>query len=91
MESLSGRCESVFANPGLRRLELAAVGSFAGSWGFAVALAIFAFDAGGTTAVGIAMLCRMLPAAFTAPFIAVISDRRPRRQVMLTADSSASG
>ena len=32
------------------------------------------------------MLCRMLPAALTAPFIAVISDRRPRRQVMLTAD-----
>ncbi len=85
MESLRA-LRAVFANPGLRRLELAAVGSFAGSWGFAVALAIFAFDAGGTTAVGIAMLCRMLPAAFTAPFIAVVSDRRPRRQVMLTAD-----
>jgi len=85
MESVRA-LRSVFANPGLRRLELAAVGSFAGAWGYAVALAIFAFDAGGATAVGIAMLCRMLPAALTAPFIAVISDRRPRRQVMLTAD-----
>ena len=85
MESLRS-LRAVFANPGLRRLELAAVGAFAGAWGYAVALAIFAFDAGGAAAVGIAMLCRMLPAALTAPFIAVISDRRPRRQVMLTAD-----
>jgi MFS family permease len=85
MESLRA-LRAVFANPGLRRLELAAVGAFAGAWGYAVALAIFAFDAGGASAVGIAMLCRMLPAALTAPFIAVISDRRPRRQVMLTAD-----
>jgi MFS family permease len=85
MESIRS-LRSVFANPALRRLELAAVGSFAGAWGYTVALALFAFDAGGATAVGIAMLCRMLPAALTAPFIAVISDRRPRRQVMLTAD-----
>ncbi len=82
---------AVFANPGLRRLELAAVGSFTGSWGYSVALAIFAFDAGGATAVGIAMLVRMVPAAVTAPFTAVLSDRRPRRQVMLTADIARIG
>ena len=40
---------SVFANPGLRRLELAAVGSFAGLVYTPSPLAIFAFDAGGTT------------------------------------------
>jgi MFS family permease len=76
----------VFANPGLRRLELAWVGSVTGEWAYAVALAVFAFEAGGATAVGVVALLRFLPSAVVAPFAAVLADRYPRKRVMLTAD-----
>jgi MFS family permease len=76
----------VFANPGLRRLELAWVGSVTGEWAYAVALAVFAYDAGGATAVGIVALLRFLPSAAVAPFAAVLADRYPRQRVMLSAD-----
>ncbi len=42
----------VVANPLLRRLQLAAVGSTLGSWAYTVAIAVYAFRAGGATAVG---------------------------------------
>ena len=76
----------VFANPGLRRLELAWVGSVTGEWAYAVALAVFAFEAGGATAVGVVALLRFLPSAAVAPFAAVLADRYPRQRVMLAAD-----
>jgi MFS family permease len=76
----------VFANPGLRRLELAWVGSVTGEWAYAVALAVFAFESGGATAVGVVALLRFLPSAIVAPFAAVLADRYPRQRVMLAAD-----
>jgi MFS family permease len=76
----------VFGNPGLRRLELAWVGSVTGEWAYAVALAVFAYDAGGATAVGVVALLRFLPSAVVAPFAAVLADRYSRRRVMLSAD-----
>jgi hypothetical protein len=84
-ESLRSLAE-VFANPGLRRLELAWVGSVTGEWAYAVALAVFAFEAGGATAVGVVALLRFLPSAIVAPFAAVLADRYPRQRVMLVAD-----
>lgn len=76
----------VFANPGLRRLELAWVGSVTGDWSYAVALAVFAYEAGGPTAVGVVGLIRFVPSAAAAPFSALLADRYPRERVMLGAD-----
>jgi MFS family permease len=76
----------VFANPNLRRLQLAYAGSITGEWSFAVAVAVFAYDAGGPAAVGVVYLIRMLPAAVASPFVSVVGDRYDRRVVMAVAD-----
>jgi MFS family permease len=51
-----------------------------------VALSVFAFESGGAAAVGLVVLIRMLPAAVTAPFSALLADRFSRTRVMLAAD-----
>jgi MFS family permease len=76
----------VFRNPDLRRIQLAYAGSEIGSWGSAIALAVIAYDRGGTTAVGLVLLAQQLPAAFAAPFTGLLGDRMQRRRVMLGAD-----
>jgi MFS family permease len=77
---------AVFRNEDLRRLELAWSGSIIGQWGYEVALAVFAYRAGGAAAVGLVGLVRLLPAAFVAPFAALLGDRFPRKRVMVAAD-----
>lgn len=74
----------VFAEPNLRRLELAWTGSIGGEFAYAVALAVYAYDSGGATAVGIAVIVRMLPSALAAPFATTLGDRFPRDRVMVT-------
>ena len=54
-------------NRNLRRVELAWGASIAAEWAHFVALGVFAYTEGGATAVGIAGLVRMLPAAVVAP------------------------
>ena len=76
----------VFANPDLRRLQLAAAGSIIGSWSYAVALAVYAYDVGGAPAVGLVALLRFVPSAIAAPFTSLLADRYPRRRVMVAAD-----
>jgi MFS family permease len=76
----------VFANPDLRRLQLAAAGSVVGSWAYAVALAVYAYDVGGAAAVGLVALLRFLPSALASPFTSLLADRYPRVRVMLVAD-----
>jgi MFS family permease len=82
---------AVFANEDLRRVELAWSGSVVGQWGYEVALAVFAYRAGGATAVGVVALVRLLPAAFVAPFAALLGDRYRRRMVMIAADVARVG
>jgi MFS family permease len=77
---------AVFANADLRRLELAWSGSVVGQWGYEVALAVFAYRAGGAAAVGLVALVRLLPAAVVAPFAALLGDRFRRRRIMVAAD-----
>ena len=58
----------VSRNGNIRRAELAWGASVSAEWAHFVALGVFAYAHGGTTAVGIAGLVRLLPAAMIAPF-----------------------
>jgi MFS family permease len=76
---------AAFATPELRRVQVAWAAAAVGNWAFFVVLAIYAFDEGGATAVGVAALARMLPAGLTAPFTSLLADRRSRRDLLLAA------
>jgi MFS family permease len=82
---------AVFHNEDLRRLELAWSGSIIGQWGYEVALAVFAYRAGGATAVGLVALVRLLPAAVVAPFAALLGDRFRRKRIMVASDLARAG
>lgn len=88
---LSRTLREVFENPGLRRLELAAVGSNIGGWAFTVAVAVFAYEEGGAAAVGIVASIRLVASALFAPFAGVLADHHSRRNVMLAADLIRAG
>jgi MFS family permease len=77
----------VFSNPDLRRLELAFTGSIIGYWAYGVAIAVFAYRAGGASAVGLITMLRMVPSGIAAPFAAILGDRFPRRRVMFLSDA----
>src|SRR4051794_24832250 len=66
----------------LRRLQSAWGASAVGSWTFFVALAVYAYGAGGATAVGAAAFVRMVPAGLAAPLAGVLVDRHSRRDVL---------
>ena len=52
-------------------------------WAHFVALGVFAYNHGGSTAVGIAGLMRLLPAAAIAPFASSLGDRFRRERFLL--------
>ena len=89
-ESL-GAVRRVFANPNLRRIELAFAGSAIGNYAFSVAIAIYAFHHGGVAAVGIVTAVRQAAAASLAPFAASLADRFRRERVMLASDAGRLG
>jgi len=74
---------AVMRNADLRRVELAWGASIAAEWAHFVALGIFAYNAGGTAAVGIAGLVRMLPAAVIAPLAGGFGDHYRRERFLL--------
>jgi MFS family permease len=76
---------AVFANPALRRLQLAEAAAQTGSWAYAVALSVYAYREGGAAAVGVLGVVTMVPAAILAPFVAALADRHPRGRVMTAA------
>jgi MFS family permease len=76
----------VLRNRNIRRIQLAFVGSAIGDGAYAIAVAIFAYEAGGAAAVGIWMAVRYTLMAITAPFGALLADRWPRKRVMILAD-----
>ncbi len=80
---------AVLRNPDLRRLEVSwAAMSFA-TWAFAIALAVYAFEIGGATAVGVVALVRLLPGALAAPFAGLFGDSYSRRVVLVASAASA--
>jgi MFS family permease len=70
-------------NENVRRVELAWGAAIAAEWAHFVALGVFAYQEGGTSAVGIAGLVRLLPAAVVAPFAASLGDRFRRERFLL--------
>lgn len=83
----SGRAlAEVFRNPGLRRIQLAFAGSVIGDWAFMVAVSVYAYSAGGATAVGVLAVARYTAAALATPFTATLADRMSRKLVMIGAD-----
>jgi MFS family permease len=77
--------QSVFRNRDLRQLELAWAASMLGSWAYGIALAVYAYRAGGAQAVGIVGFARWTAGAIASPFAAAISDRVSRKRVMVVA------
>jgi MFS family permease len=75
---------AAFRNENIRRVELAWGAAIAAEWSHFVALGVFAYHAGGTSAVGIAGLVRLLPAALVAPFASSLGDRFRRERFLLT-------
>jgi MFS family permease len=67
----------------LRRAELAWGGLVAAEWAHFVALGVYAYRVGGTSAVGLAGVVRILPAAALAPFAASLADRFRRERFLL--------
>jgi MFS family permease len=78
--------KGVFANPDLRRVQLAYAGSSMGNFAYGVAIAVYAYQHGGATAVGVVTAVRQIIAAGIAPFAASLADRFPRERVMLFSD-----
>jgi MFS family permease len=69
-------------NDQVRRVELAWSATIAAEWAHFVALGVFAYESGGTPAVGVAGLVRLLPAAAVAPFAASLGDRFRRERFL---------
>jgi MFS family permease len=76
----------VFANPDLRRVNLALAGSMVGDWAFATAVTVWAYQFGGAAAVGAYAVVRLLLIAFSLPFVSVLVDRLPYKLFLVTAD-----
>ena len=74
---------SALRNRDVRRAELAWGAAIAAEWAHFVAFGVFAYEEGGASAVGIAGLVRLLPAAVVAPFAASLGDRFPRERFLL--------
>jgi MFS family permease len=70
-------------NRNVRSVELAWGGAIAAEWAHFVALGVFAYRHGGTAAVGVAGVARLLPAAAIAPVAASLGDRFRRERFLL--------
>ena len=77
---------TVFANPGLRRLNLAFAGSAIGDWAYATAIVVWAYEVGGVTAVGIWGTVRLILMTLVTPFASTLVDRLPRKLIMVSTD-----
>ena len=84
---LRASVQTVFANPGLRRVQLAFFGSGLGDWAYATAVTVWAYQHGGATAVGAFQAVRFVAIAVAAPLGAAIADRVSRRAFMMACDA----
>jgi MFS family permease len=86
-----GRRAAFAANvrdPSLRRVQLGLLGSLLGHVSIAVAIAVYAYEFGGASAVSLIYVLRLVPAAIATPFASVLGDRFSRAKVMLFSNAS---
>jgi predicted MFS family arabinose efflux permease len=82
---------TALGNPQIARLEGAWAATQLGNWAFTILLALLAYDRGGTTAVGVAALVRLLPSGLVASYTAMLADRHSRRAVLLASSLGRAG
>ena len=89
MSRLAARSREAFGalhvaarNGDILRAELAWGALISAEWAHFVALGVFAYDHGGSAAVGVAGLLRLLPAAAIAPFASSLGDRFRRERFL---------
>ena len=75
----------VLRAPDLRRIQLALVGYSLAEWASFIAISVYAFQIGGSAAVGVVAVVQLVPAALVAPFAAVFGDRFRREKVLQVA------
>ena len=73
----------VARNVQILRAELAWGAVIVAEWTHFVALGVFAYEQGGTSAVGLAGLIRLLPAAILTPVASSLGDRYRRERLLL--------
>jgi Cyclic nucleotide-binding domain/Major Facilitator Superfamily len=83
LTSIVAGYSAVLRSRNLRRAQLAWAGAVTAEWAFFVGVGVFAFEQGGTLAVGLVGLIRMLPSAFVGPFASALGDRYRRDRVVL--------
>jgi Cyclic nucleotide-binding domain/Major Facilitator Superfamily len=76
---------TTLGNRDLTRIEAAFAVAALGNWAFSILLAIYAYRQGGTGAVAVALVVRMLPSGLAAPYTAMLVDRHSRRAVLVWA------
>src|SRR4029078_12909537 len=81
--ALGASLATAAANGQIRKVQLAWACAIAAEWAHFVALRVYAYGHGGASAVGLAGLIRLLPAAVVAPFAASLGDRFPRERFIL--------
>lgn len=77
--------EAINGNHSIRLFAIARTASVTGRWAATVALAVFAYNAGGATAVGVLGVVRILPAAVAGPIAATLLDRMSADRLLLIA------
>ena len=76
---------SVLRNRELRLVELAWTAITLADFVQLVAITVFAYEAGGASAVGLAAVVRVLPSVVVAPLAGTAADRYPRERVILVS------
>jgi MFS family permease len=72
----------IVRNRDLRNVALAFVGFNAAEWSVWIAILVYAYGVGGSTAVGLVSLILLVPSAIVAPIAAQAGDRFPRERVL---------
>ena len=86
LASTVGLFEGVARNADLRRVLLGWASSNLASRASAIAVAVYAYETGGASAVGIVLFVRLTAAAALSPWLSVLADRQPRKAVMIGAE-----
>jgi MFS family permease len=73
-------------NADLRRVILAWAASNLASRASAIAVAVYAYQAGGAAAVGVIAFIRLIATSLLAPVLGVLADRRQRKRVMIEVE-----